>query len=65
MMRCPNCNSIDLGKIADNQFYCWHCFIEIADINGKLEIYQVESDGTLTAINDLIDGQNKDACQIQ
>jgi len=53
MMRCPNCNSIDLGKIAESQFYCWNCFIEITSNKGKLEIYQVESDGTLTSLDDL------------
>lgn len=53
MMRCPNCNSIDLGKIADKQYYCWHCFIEMTEQGDKLEIFQVEPDGSLTSLDDL------------
>lgn len=59
MMRCPNCNSIDLGRIAEKQFYCWHCFIEIAQKGNKLEIYHVESDGTLTSFEEAAD-EHKD-----
>lgn len=52
-MRCPNCNSKDIGKIGSHQYYCWGCFIELT-INGeKMSVYQVEEDGTLSSLDDL------------
>ncbi|AUS09568.1 hypothetical protein C1X05_12550 [Laceyella sacchari] len=54
MLRCPNCNSHDLGKVGTNQFYCWQCFVEMTtDDKGISSIYQVEEDGSLTSLNDL------------
>lgn len=54
MLRCPNCNSHDLGIIGTNQLYCWHCFIEMTTVKDKISsVYQVEEDGTLTSLNDL------------
>lgn len=53
MMRCPNCNCIDIGKIAEKQYYCWNCFIEIAEHEDRFEFFQVESDGTLTSLDDI------------
>lgn len=52
-MRCPNCKSKDLGKIGVNQFYCWNCFIEMSIEKGKLNLHQVEEDGSLSSLNDL------------
>src|SRR5690349_18853831 len=46
MMRCPNCNSKDIGKIGSHQFYCWGCFIELTVNGEKMSVYQVEEDGT-------------------
>ncbi|TKH34904.1 hypothetical protein C1I59_18425 [Paenibacillus polymyxa] len=55
-MRCPNCNSKDIGKIGSHQFYCWGCFIEL-QVNGeKMSVYQVEEDGTLSSLDDLFFG---------
>nr|WP_224749506.1 hypothetical protein [Polycladospora coralii] len=54
MIRCPNCNSHDLGKVSTNQLYCWHCFIELTTNKNQISsVYQVEEDGTLTSLNDL------------
>ncbi|TMW73951.1 hypothetical protein [Alteribacter natronophilus] len=53
MMRCPNCKSKDIGKIGANQYYCWNCFIELTLTNGRLSLHQVESDGTLSSLDDL------------
>jgi ribosomal protein L37AE/L43A len=52
-MRCPNCNSKDIGKIGSHQFYCWGCFIELAVNGEKMSVYQVEEDGTLSSLDDL------------
>ena len=53
MMRCPNCNSKDIGKIGSHQFYCWSCFIELTVNGEKMSVYQVEEDGTLSSLDDL------------
>ncbi|GAA5344322.1 hypothetical protein CLV97_11218 [Planifilum fimeticola] len=54
MLRCPNCNSHDLGKVGTNQYYCWHCFVELSVTGGRIEaVYQVEEDGSLSSLNDL------------
>ncbi|MDA8353429.1 MAG: hypothetical protein M0Z65_09665 [Firmicutes bacterium] len=62
MLRCPNCNTHDLGKVGSNQFYCWGCFIELTLENGKVaSIYQVEEDGTLSSLNDLFLDSSQDS----
>lgn len=55
LLRCPSCNSHDLGKVGTNQMYCWHCFIELTtDPKGHISsIYQIEEDGSLSSLNDL------------
>lgn len=54
MLRCPNCNSKDVGKIGSHQFYCWGCFIELSVSGEKvMSVYQVEEDGTLSSLDDL------------
>jgi Zn finger protein HypA/HybF involved in hydrogenase expression len=56
MCICPNCKSKDIGKIGTSQYYCWGCFIEFAITNDKkLNIFQVEEDGTLSSLNDLFE----------
>jgi hypothetical protein len=54
VLRCPNCNSKDIGKIGSHQFYCWGCFIELS-VDGEkiMSVFQVEEDGTLSSLDDL------------
>ncbi|PTM59635.1 hypothetical protein [Desmospora activa] len=54
MLRCPNCNTHDLGRIGTHQYYCWGCFIECHVVDGTItSVYQVEEDGSLSSLNDL------------
>ncbi|WP_226375425.1 hypothetical protein [Effusibacillus dendaii] len=53
MMRCPNCNSRDIGKIGSNQFYCWECFVEFNVVGDQVKLFQVEEDGSLSSFDDL------------
>ncbi|MBN2908623.1 hypothetical protein JQC72_03700 [Polycladomyces sp. WAk] len=54
MLRCPSCNSHDLGKVGTNQFYCWNCFVEFTVAGGEISaVFQVEEDGSLSSLNDL------------
>ena len=46
-MKCPNCNSKDIGKIGVNQYYCWGCYIEMTVSEGMINTHQVEEDGSL------------------
>ncbi|MBH0229968.1 hypothetical protein LCL89_01190 [Halobacillus yeomjeoni] len=52
-MRCPNCNSKNLGKIGTEQYYCWNCFLELSFEDGKMNINQIEEDGSLSSLNDI------------
>jgi hypothetical protein len=52
---CPNCNGKEIGKIATSQYYCWGCFIEFAYSDGKYDVFQIEEDGTLSSLNDLME----------
>ncbi|CAM3942337.1 hypothetical protein [Lederbergia lenta] len=57
MMKCPNCQSKDLGKIGVNQYYCWNCFIELSVGAKTIHTHQVEEDGSLSSLDDLFDEQ--------
>ncbi|MBY7143296.1 hypothetical protein KFZ56_09545 [Virgibacillus sp. NKC19-3] len=59
MMRCPNCNGKDIGKIGAQDYYCWTCFIEMSVINNELAIHQVEADGSLSSLNDLFSEEER------
>lgn len=45
---CPVCGHNNYGKIGNNQFYCWNCFVEY-EVNGpnNITIYEVAEDGSL------------------
>ncbi len=48
--RCPQCNSRDIGKIGNNQFYCWNCYMEFALVGDEVKIYHVDEDGSLVSV---------------
>lgn len=58
MVYCPNCKSKDIGKIGTNQFYCWSCFIEFSVSDDRVNIFQVEEDGSLSSLNDLFEDED-------
>ncbi|WP_430791352.1 hypothetical protein VBD025_10195 [Virgibacillus flavescens] len=58
-MECPNCSRKDIGKIGAQQYYCWNCFIEITIVNEEVVIHQIESDGSLSSLNDLFTDEEK------
>ncbi|GAF12326.1 hypothetical protein JCM19046_4122 [Bacillus sp. JCM 19046] len=59
MMRCPNCQRKDIGKIGTNQYYCWNCFIEMNLVKGTLMLHQVEEDGSLSSLDDLFEEEDR------
>lgn len=48
MIRCPKCNSRAVGKIRQNQYYCWDCNVEFAPTSNGFRTYRLELDGTAT-----------------
>lgn len=53
LLKCPNCQSKDVGKIGVNQYYCWNCYIEMTIAKGVIYTHQVEEDGSLSSLDDL------------
>ncbi|WP_181350568.1 hypothetical protein [Thalassobacillus sp. CUG 92003] len=52
-MKCPNCQSSQLGRIGSKQYYCWNCCLELSVEEDKININQIEEDGSLSSLNDL------------
>ncbi|SDK52185.1 hypothetical protein [Sediminibacillus albus] len=52
-MHCPNCKGRNIGKIGNQQYYCWNCFIELSLLGEVMDLHQVEPDGSLSSLNDL------------
>lgn len=53
LVRCPNCNSKDIGIIGVNQYYCWNCYIELTIEDNIVYLHEVELDGSLSSLNDI------------
>lgn len=44
---CPLCQKGSIGKVGNNQYYCWECYVEFSIKEDKVIIYEVCDDGTL------------------
>lgn len=49
-MKCPICHGNTVGKVGNNQFYCWECHVEYSYSKNSLQIYEVDDDGSLIPI---------------
>ena len=47
MVLCPKCGSKSVGRIGQNQYYCWDCNIEFIQTDRGVRMFRVEPDGTL------------------
>lgn len=47
MVICPVCKGNSIGKVGNNQYYCWNCFLEFSLQKDKIMIYELADDGTL------------------
>ncbi len=54
-MRCPACNGTQVGKVGNDQFYCWNCFVEFNVRKGRVNLYEVAEDGTLVSMEEMYD----------
>ncbi|MGC8488102.1 MAG: hypothetical protein ACP5QO_07760 [Clostridia bacterium] len=46
-MRCPGCQSRNVGKVGTGQYYCWDCYIEFSVSARGVRLYEVSPDGDL------------------
>lgn len=47
MVVCPVCGRNAIGKVGNNQYYCWDCFLEFSIQKNKITAYEVSDDGSL------------------
>ena len=50
-MICPSCGSRQVGYLPGNRFYCWGCFVQFVIGDTRIEVYEVDEDGTLVSVN--------------
>ncbi|HHU30191.1 MAG: hypothetical protein QM368_05990 [Bacillota bacterium] len=54
-MRCPICNSIDVGKVETDLYYCWNCLhgfsLKGADC---FSAYYVDEEGALVSLSEMV-----------
>lgn len=51
-MTCPKCNKKHVGKIGNNQFFCWDCCVEFYFDNNIAKIFEVSDDGSLLLLKE-------------
>ena len=56
-MVCPKCKSRAIGRIGQNQYYCWDCSIEFVPTRDGFRMYRLEEDGTV--LLDSLDGTSQ------
>jgi len=44
-LKCPKCNSKDLGKIGRNLYFCRDCLCEVKFDKNKIIIYELNEEG--------------------
>ncbi|HHY37048.1 MAG TPA: hypothetical protein GX518_05085 [Firmicutes bacterium] len=49
-MTCPVCGGREVGKVGARQYYCHDCCVEFVVRRDRIQVYQVEDDGTLVAV---------------
>lgn len=56
-MKCPLCNSVDMGKVGTGQYYCWNCLVELTinanNANNEYTAYYVDEEGTLVSLSEM------------
>jgi len=46
-MQCPLCRTLDIGRVGNNQYYCWQCLMEFRMSAQQVSVFYVQEDGTL------------------
>ncbi|MCL0028361.1 hypothetical protein M1N67_03755 [Peptococcaceae bacterium] len=50
-MKCPVCGGKSIGKVGNDQYYCWDCCLEYKMSQDGIQIFELEEDGSLVTIN--------------
>lgn len=53
-MKCPVCGSRSVGKVGQDQYYCWECFREYRYKGDILRIFSVSEDGSLISYDETV-----------
>lgn len=59
LLRCPNCKSKNIGKLGNQHYYCWDCYIELTLADRILHMNEVEEDGSLSSLDDLFTEEDR------
>lgn len=51
-MDCPVCGSSVIGKIGNNQYYCWECCSEFSQKENGVKVFSILDDGSLIAMEE-------------
>lgn len=46
-MNCPVCGGKAVGRVGQDQYYCWDCFLEYRQHGETTKIFSVAEDGSL------------------
>ncbi|RKD21696.1 hypothetical protein BEP19_13765 [Ammoniphilus oxalaticus] len=52
IVRCPNCQRVNVGQVAPKYFYCSDCFIEMK-LGKTIEFFELDENGELACLNDI------------
>ncbi|NLJ77152.1 MAG: hypothetical protein GX325_07850 [Peptococcaceae bacterium] len=50
-MKCPICGGKANGKVGVDQYYCWNCCVEYRISKEGVQIYELDEDGSLVALD--------------
>lgn len=48
-MNCPLCGQRQIGKIGNEQYYCWNCCAEFTVHGLTVKAFNIDTDGSLIA----------------
>ncbi|SMB95620.1 hypothetical protein SAMN00017405_0448 [Desulfonispora thiosulfatigenes DSM 11270] len=51
MVNCPICTGKSIGKLANNQYFCWECYIEFNNTGNQTQVFDIAEDGSLVSLN--------------
>lgn len=47
---CPYCHSRSIGRVGNDQYYCWDCCIEFAVTRHGVKLFRVDDEGELQSL---------------
>ena len=53
MIRCPYCHSTTVGRVGNNQFYCWSCYYEFAVHKQGIQCFRIVEDASLDEVKEV------------